>query len=185
MTVASASSDSSRSRFRRLAGGRRALPLLALGVAFVVSRIGIYWAGVRFDASPLPEFYQYIDPLLLKHRLLESLFYLHSQPPLYNLGLGVLLKLFPGHFSAAAHAVYLVLGLVLGLASYSLLVRLGLPDWGAAALAVLVAVSPATLLYENWLFYEYPVAALLVLSAVVFDCFLRRRCFWTGFGFFL
>ena len=36
---------------------------------------------------------QYLDPLLLKSDLLKSLFYLHSQPPIFNLFLGIVLKL--------------------------------------------------------------------------------------------
>ncbi len=160
------------------------VPLIVIGVSFIVSRLAIYAAGVRFDASSLPTFWQYIDPPLLKHHLLQSLFYLHSQPPLYNLWLGVLLKLFPGHFAGAAHATYLTLGLALAVAMYFLLTRLGFRRAFATAVSVILSVSPAVLLYENWLFYEYPVAVLLVLSVLALHVFATRRSFWSGFVFF-
>ena len=52
-----------------------------LAMAFAVSRLGYYLLGVRFDARPVLHYYQFLDPELLKHRLFESLFYLHVQPP--------------------------------------------------------------------------------------------------------
>ncbi len=153
--------------------------------AFAVSRGAAYGAGVRFDSSPLEYFLQYIDPDLLETRLLESLFYLHGQPPLFNLLLGVVLKLAPGHFGAAMHAVYLSLGLMLSLAMYLVLVRVGLRRWTSAVVAALLSATPAFVLYENWLFYEYPVAALLVLSALALSEFLRRGTFLSASTFFL
>jgi hypothetical protein len=41
-------------------------PLFAVVGLFVVSRVGYYVAGVRFDATSLPWFWQFIDPALLK-----------------------------------------------------------------------------------------------------------------------
>jgi hypothetical protein len=152
--------------------------------AFTVSRGVAYGAGVRFDAGTLEDYWQYIDPDLLKTRLLESLFYLHGQPPLFNLLLGVVLKLAPDHFGAAMHAVYLLLGLILSLAMYLVLVRVGLGRWTSAVVAALLSATPAFLLYENWLFYEYPVAALLVLSALALSEFLRRGTFLSASAFF-
>lgn len=85
-----------RSQFRRAVGWcRRHKWLLAVIAAFLLSRLGSYLAGVRFDMTPLEEFWQYLDVNLLRSRLLESLWYLHSQPPLYNLYLGLVLKLTP------------------------------------------------------------------------------------------
>ena len=83
------------------------------------------------------------------------------------------------------HAVYLVLGLVLSLAMYLVLVRVGLGRWTSAVVAALLSATPAFLLYENWLFYEYPVAALLVLSVLALSEFLRRGSFLWASVFFV
>ncbi len=77
-------------------------PLVAVVAVFLLSRVGYYVAGVRFDASSLPWFWQYIDPVLLKTDLGQSLWYLHSQPPAFNLFLGIVLNLFPGSAPLAA-----------------------------------------------------------------------------------
>src|ERR1700730_11853351 len=82
--------------------------LLAL---FVVSRTGYYLLGVRFHARPILKFFQFIDPELLKHRLLESMYYLHVQPPGFNLYTGIVLKLFPNAYPTAFHVIHLALGI--------------------------------------------------------------------------
>jgi hypothetical protein len=147
-------------------GAAHRIPVLVLLVTFAVSRAIVYALGLRFDTQPLGKFIQFADPVLLRHRLLETLWYLHTQPPLYNLFLGVFLKAFPGHFGFAVHAVYLLLGLAAALGSYVLCLGLGLGRRLATGLAALLTIAPFTLVYENWLFYEYPMMVLLVLIGV-------------------
>ena len=73
-------------------------------VAFSASRAGAYAFGVRFNPNSINCMPQIIDPKLLSSRLLESLFYLHSQPPLFNLTVGIFLHLFPSRFGSAINA---------------------------------------------------------------------------------
>lgn len=82
------------------------------------------------------------------------------------------------------HALFITIGLALSVTFYALLVRLGIGTWPSAAIAVALSVSPTFILYENWLYYEYLVAALLILSAFTLHEFLRRGTFWPGFAFF-
>jgi hypothetical protein len=172
-------------RALRAVGAAHRRPLVSVVFAFALSRGITYALGVRFNAHPVECFRQFVDPELLRSRLLESLFYLHGQPPLFNAMVGTALKLFPGHFGAAMHAVYLTLGLALSLGLYVLLVRVGIRPWPSAGLGSALTASPAFLLYENWLFYEYPVATLLVLSALALHRFLDRGSAWAGVAFFL
>jgi hypothetical protein len=167
-------------------------PLGFVVLVFTVSRVMLYQVGVRFNPNTLlgqgcAAFPQLVDPELLRSRLLESIVYLHSQPPLFNLILGIVLKLTesPAQFGRAMHLIYLALGLSLSVGLYLLLVRLGLRPWTGAMIAAALSVTPAFLLYENWLFYEYPVAALLILSALALHQFLRRGTLWPGIAFFL
>lgn len=144
-------------------------------VAFAISRVWLVLAGVRFDTTTLPYFWQFVDPALLRHDLLRSVWYLHSQPPLYNLWLGFNLKLFRTQFAGAVHLEYLAMGVAMAVILFILLERItGSVIWGAAV-AALFALSPAVLLYENWLFYEYPVAFMLLVAAVALDQYVRRR----------
>ena len=102
-------------------GARDVGPFIAIAAGFVISRVAYRIAGVRFDTTPLERFWQFVDPVLLQDRLVESLLHLHSQPPLFNLGLGLVLKLLGDHATAALEIVYVGLGLVLTIALHALL----------------------------------------------------------------
>ena len=158
-------------------------PPVFVALSFIVSRLWYSAAGLRFDNTPPRYFYQFIDPLLLKERLFESLWYLHSQPPLFNLFTGLLYQQFSPQ-SRIYQYLFLALGLVFSLALYWLGLRLGLNRWVSALLAGWFIVSPATVMYEHLYFYTYPVAFLLALSALALSKFLETENSWWGFGFF-
>lgn len=148
--------------------------VLALAGLFAVSRVVSRLVGVRFSTDQLQIAIQYLDPELLRTHLAQSVWYLHTQPPLYNLYLGVVLKLFPGHQGLAFHGIHLALGLVFVLALYLLLVGFLLPRRAAAMIALFISVSPTTILYENRLFYDYPVLVLLTGAALAAQRLARR-----------
>jgi len=150
--------------------------------SFVLSRWLYLRAGLKFDNTPPRYYYQFVDPQLLKDRLLESLWYLHSQPPLFNFLTGLLYQSFSPQ-SKIYQLLFLAMGLFLGLAIYWLGLRLGLRRWVSALLAAWFMVSPATVLYENLYFYTYLVAFLLVLSALILSKFLKTDSLWWGVGF--
>jgi len=146
-----------------------------LAMVFAVSRLGYYLLGVRFDARPVLHYYQFVDPELLKHRLLESLFYLHIQPPGWNLYAGVVLKFFPTSYSVIFHLTYLVFGLGICWSMYHLMRVLGVTRWLAFALAAWFIVSPGVVLFENYLLYEYLVAFLLLAAAMALVHFVMSQ----------
>jgi hypothetical protein len=158
-------------------------PPVFVALSFIFSRLWYIQAGLRFDQTPPRYFYQFIDPLLLKERLFESLWYLHSQPPLFNVFTGLLYQQFSPQ-SRVYQYLFLALGLAFSLILYRLGVRLGLNRWVSALLAIWFMVSPATVMYEHLYFYTYPVAFLLVLSALALNNFLATENFWWGLGFF-
>jgi len=122
--------------------------------------------GVRIDAGGFHSGWHFVDPELLKSHLWESLYYLHSQPPGYNLLIGIVLKLFPSSYLAVFQAIYVVIGAVLYLATYALMRKLGVDLKPAFILSTVFMMSPAYVAFEAWLFYTFPVACLLVLSAL-------------------
>ena len=161
--------------------GPQRLALLAL---FALSRVAYYAAGVRFDDRPLGSFYQIFDPGLLQHRLAETLFYAHSQPPGFNLMVGLLLKLAPVHFTGAAHVLYLGLGVFILLALYQLMLWMDVSPNLAATAAGLFMITPGVVLYENLLLYEYPLFALLTASALAVRSLFERPRTLTAFLLF-
>ncbi len=132
---------------------------------FFLSRCAFFASGIRFDMRLLTEGWQFLDVELLKHDLLRSVFYQHSQPPLFNLFLGIALKIAPESYAAVFQAVFTLIGLGVFLLVFGLMRRLGVSRLLAFALCVWYVCSPSAILYEQWLFYTLPLAFLLLLSA--------------------
>lgn len=103
---------------------------------------------------------------------LESLWWLHSQPPLYNL-YGALLAgvCYPQHMQCMQYA-----NMLMGAGAVAAAYVVGLHVIGrprlALILAVLLAMSPALFLYEAYPLYDLPVYALVTLSVF---CLVRFR----------
>jgi hypothetical protein len=145
----------------------RLAPLAAVLLGYLLSRvIFVALVGIEFDASPLGWFWQYIDPKLLLEDPWRSLYYHHTQPPLFNVYLAAVLRFSSGDPSSLFWVSYIALGLVLHGSIYAILSALGVRVWLAVAAPIFFAFSPASILYESWLFYTYPLAALLVASAL-------------------
>ena len=164
---------------------RNAFWLLALATVFGVSRIFYDATGITFQAEAIFGYWQMIDPKLLREDLWRSVFYLHSQPPLLNLFTGIILQSFPENYEAAFHGAYYLAGIFLAGAIYSLGISLRFPNWLAAALSAWFMVSPATVLYEHWIMYAYPLAAALTLSGVLLYQFIKTKKKRWGAVFFL
>ena len=156
--------------------------------AFAVSRLVAAAAGVRFDDSVLrgtrlTDKWQLLDVHLLRTDLIESVWHLNSQPPLYNLYGGLLLWLPTGLRHPFETACGLALGLVIVLCTYHLLLELTVPRGVALGVTLVgVVASPAYLLYENWLDYAEPTAALGTFAAWCLVRYLRTVGPGTGSG---
>jgi hypothetical protein len=170
---------------RTASPGQRRRAWAILLVAFAVAHAIYFALGLRFDASPLDYYLQYLDPALLRTRLWESVFHLHSQPPLFNLFLGLVLKLSPAGFAGVFHFVYLLLGAAATLLLYELMRGLRVPAGLALALSIACCSSPAFVLHEHFLFYAFPLMFVLLLSAVLLRAFLEGGRAAYGLGFFI
>jgi hypothetical protein len=138
-----------------------------------VSRVLYYDLGVRFDSVFLYYGLQVLDVRLLQQRLLESIINLHSQPPMFNLLLGAVLKAFPTCYDAVFHVLFMAFGLGMSLSMLALSRRIGTPDPLALVLTLLFVVCPTAVLYENFLLYTYPVASLLCVATLLFSIWVR------------
>ena len=131
--------------------------------------------GIRFADNTLDTLYQYLDPEILKHDLARGLYYLHAQPPLFNLFLGGVFKLFANHSSLVFSFTFGAIGLCLLVLTTWLLKEVGVADGWNAVCCALLGWSPNFLVYRNWLFYTLPVALLVVLGAVCVVLFVGKR----------
>lgn len=159
-------------------------PFAFVLLAFALSRMLFWGSGGGFDASGLDWYFQFLDVELLRNDLLRSLWHLHGQPPLFNLYLGLTLKTSPLAAWWIWTASYLVMGVLIAGLLYDSFRRMGVQPVAASALTSLYIVSPANLLFENWLFYSYPVAFLLFLSTWLLIRWTRRPDRWVLVAFF-
>jgi len=140
---------------------------LVIVVAIFIAVEAAYWrAGLQFDASWLDWAWQYLDPVILRRDLFRGLWYLHTQPPAFNLFLGAVLHVAGRHASAVFRIVYAALRCALDLGVFVLMRRLEVRRCIALAATTLFAMNPATAAFGHVLFYELPVAVLVVWAAV-------------------
>ncbi len=174
------------SSFGRLSPIRQ---VAAVTLVFVVSTAVFFLAGVRLDLGPLTGrgsmWWQTLDPSLLQHHLLSSLWYLHSQPPLFNAFFGILLKLPTELRLPTAVLCYWTMGWILAVSCFLLLKELGISAGAALVVTTFVVVSPDVVLYENLLFYTYPTAVLITVAAFCLVRYVRSQSCRYGAGYFV
>jgi hypothetical protein len=157
---------------------------LRLTAVFAAVHALYYIAGIRFIDTTLIEVMHFIDVELLKTRLLESVFYLHIQPPLFNLFTGLVLKVAPDP-TWLFQGIFLACGLVLYLNVFFLQVKFGVNAHLAAILATVFMASPPFILWEHFLLYTLPIATLLSVAALCLLNYLESRRTRPLAGFFL
>ncbi len=141
---------------------QKSWPYWWAGAAFFVSLFIARLLGIRFAANGIEFLYQYLDPQILREDLLRGLYYLHAQPPLFNLFLGVVIKLFPEATTEAFAVIYMAMSLGLLVTMVWLMRRLGISDLVIAAMIPLFAWTPNFMVYGHWVFYTLPVSLLVL-----------------------
>lgn len=137
---------------------------LLLGV-LLVSRIGYWLAGIRFDAGFADSAMQMLDRDILAANPATAAWYLHIQPPLFNLFAGIVFKAAGQQAALVFQLLYLGLTAVLAINLFELLRGFRISERWAVALTCLVLVSPSLVQYENLLFYTHVELVLLVVAA--------------------
>ncbi len=159
-------------------------PIAALIAFFAVVRLVVLALGMRFDADNLTSWMQISDVALLRDHLFRTLWYLHTQPPLFNLLVGTALRFGTAGFPWVMGLVYAVVTLGGILAFHGLAgVLTGRPRFALLAAAWL-CVSPAVLLFSQKLYYDGMVPWLLCMTVWGLHVGTARRSFaWLSFGF--
>src|SRR5262245_47181335 len=121
--------------------------LAALGICFAVRGL-LYATGTRFSTAYLTYGWQIVPAETLARDPFGSVWYLHIQPPLFNLMTGVLLRWSPFSVGITFQVVYLAIVGLLIVVSQDLFVRLGASPTVAAGITVFVFCDPDWLRYE-------------------------------------
>ena len=166
----------------------------ALLVGGIHAALALYfWVGRGvtivhdFGPDPWSWFWQNIPADLLQDRALESLWWLHAQPPLWNALGAVLINAFPASYMHVLQGLNIALGTALVVLVLDLVAReTGSRRWGMAA-GLTVALHPALFLYEAYALYTVLVAFLIVLAARTLSlrqsAALQERSWWPLVGF--
>jgi|GEM_PF-7105696 len=158
-------------------------PYLTITAVYVLSRLALCALGLTFDMRPLIYFDQTLDPVLLRDRLLESLWYCHTQPPAMNFAIGVMLKLF-GPSPLAFYLWNCLLGLCGACALYALMRRMRVGAGSSLVLVLLFFVGPAAIVTEQQVFYDYPMMVVMCVAGLLLHRFASNRTWRDGFLFF-
>ncbi|MEI6453218.1 MAG: hypothetical protein WCO31_01350 [Actinomycetes bacterium] len=162
--------------------------LIALTSAYLLTRLIVsIGAGVTYNIWPVETGWDMhlLDTKLLRHDLFTSLFYLHSQPPGYNLASAFMLQLPSGTRVAVGYVISLILGLAVVWSSYLLMHDLHIRRWlTLTAVTLGLILSPVWLLYANYFFYSYWAAVLISVSLLCLLRYLRSQRPIYGITFF-
>jgi len=140
---------------------------------YVASRL--YFMELQFDIESVYSHWQILDIEWLQKDLFGSLYYLHSQPPFFNLLIGVLAKLFPDAYMQVLSALYLLMSLAIYAMMFRIFLFFRVPAWLSLAVATLYILTPEALLYEHWVFYTWFNAFLLVSATFFLAMYFEKR----------
>jgi len=128
-------------------------PPLVITAVFVVSRVAAFALGVRYDDGLLHNAYQLLDVRLLREQPFTSIFYLQSQPPLFNLFTAAIVQLPHAVVQGVLAVLWALAGLATALLLYATMARLGIRPWLGVVIVSLFLIAPETILTESWFFY--------------------------------
>lgn len=148
---------------------RHGQPQLLLALLFLASRLGLLAAGIQTNMYYLAGGWQHLDLEVLRTDLPGALWHLHSQPPLWNGVIGVLLILAGGDpakvfwlYTALAWAMSLSIALII----HHLVQKLTLRRWLAFGSASFYILFSAAYFYENYIFYPLFTAFLATVCGL-------------------
>lgn len=147
--------------------------MMCLLVGYGAALVAYHLMGLTFNVGEPQTVSQFVDSAMLKSQYIESVWYLHSQPPLFNAWMGAVQKWSPLSEPLSYHMTFLALGFVLAVSLNVIARTCGMHRTAAAVLALVIAASPPTVLFQHWFFYDFPMAVLVAATLASFGLWLR------------
>ncbi|MBW1711832.1 MAG: glycosyltransferase family 39 protein, partial [Deltaproteobacteria bacterium] len=150
------------------------LVLIGLHLALLAA---LGWGlGWEFNSADyLADSTQFLSLKELQTHLGRSLAHLICQPPLYNLLIGLSLKISPAHFTSWLFGWHILWSCLAIWAVYGLARLLFGQRWLALVLAAWLPSAPDWLLYESWANYTFPVMAQGLVLVYLTCRYFRTR----------
>ena len=151
--------------------------LLPVLFHFVVVLWYVIVRDVSIMADPIlnswDSFWQHIPLAVLREKPLESLFYLHAQPPLFNFIGMIMDAVFGDFFLKILHFSHIVLGsLMCGMFFFTIFVLTN-AYYYSLVVSLLVALNPSLFLYEAFPMYML-LSAFFVMTCIFFITLYHR-----------
>lgn len=163
----------------RLAGDRwprrtRLAGLAPVAATLVAVVAGLVSSGATIDRRSLAVSWQLVDLHVLRDDPFGSVWYLHTQPPLYNLTVGAVLRWSPFPAIGTLFVLYVICLAVAGALLVDLFGRWGIHPLLAGGIVALALTAPPILTTIVHGSYEVPLAALLVAATWTLQRHLDR-----------
>jgi hypothetical protein len=157
---------------------------VCLTVVFVASRFLFWAAGVQFYGSFAHRMWQLLDLNWLRTNFLESIWYCHAQPPLFNTLTALVVKTFPDHYYFVFHVLMLLFSWATSLLIFSTLDQLKVSKPICFVISIFFLLNPALVLYEN--LYSYTLLTIFLIASITFALvkvvFSRKLSDWGMFA---
>ena len=137
-------------------------------ILFLLSRIILFYL---LGYNNIPDFFHYADIRLLRHDLIETVIYSHSQPPFLNLFIGILLKIFKGNLTFFSIFFYFLnTSLTIGILylTFKILNIFQINKKYILFILVFLVINPNFIYYEN---YSNPLYSHVICFFFSIDIF--------------
>ena len=151
-------------------------PSVLAGSAWSAVYLALWSTGMRFDTSYLNFAWQLIPVEILRADPIRSTWYLHIQPPLWNLAIGSVLRWSPLPDAISLQAMQFAFGVLLAGMLASIVHRISGRLWLSVVLAIVATVHPDVI--ANAFVPNYELATATLLVAFVWLVTSPRRDVW-------
>jgi hypothetical protein len=159
--------------------GHRELILFILVIA-THAIVGIYYKeviGLDIEANPLQRpwdwWWQTVSVDLLRNDLWRSIWFLHSQPPIFNFYGAFFFNFFPDMPMQMMHYSNILLGSLVSGMTFLLLYILSRRMILSFFVGILIALDPGIFLFEAYILYDLLTLFLLIASTTAIACYSR------------
>lgn len=146
-------------------------------IIYLISRFIASIFHIEFQYNSLYSYWQYLDVETLKHNLLNGVWYNHSQPPLFNIFIGTILKIFGNDSDIAFSLIFKIIGLSNAILLYIIIRNLTYSKNISLLISLFYILSPAAIAIETELFYTTFIT-LLLLICFYFILKLESEILW-------
>ncbi len=145
---------------------------------FIISRIIIYLSGIYPNHEIFATMWQVLDLNLLEKNFLSSIYYIHYQPPLWNLLVGFIVQIFGADYltiSKVIHLINIFISIISIIIFFKLSEILKLSRINLFLISLFfITISISYMFYENYLHYTHLTTLFFLLFIYNYFRFIEK-----------